>query len=319
MSQTYSPMRLPVRVSVILCTCNRAEHLRHTLDAIGRLSVPAGYECSLTVVDNASTDGTAALVKSFDLGNMPLFYVLEPQRGLAHAMNAGATSTGGDILLYTDDDVHPPSDWLQGMCGPISSGEADAVAGGIKMAPHLSRPWIKKEHVGWLASTEFLPENARTPLIGASMAFSRRVLERVPLFDTEVRQGMDSLFSYQLEKAGYRVAMALGTVAEHHLQPERLSRESFLVMAKRRGEQNAYLSRHWSHGEPRCPYLTLARAWAALWARRLLHFREWATSLTVPAWELRLLETWHTSLSYLAERHVPRKYEKFGLVKRGEE
>lgn len=304
-----------VRVAIILCTRNRAQYLRDALEAIARLTLPAGCECSLTVVDNASTDGTAALVKSFDLGNMPLHYVLEPQPGLAHAYNAGAAATDGDILLYTDDDIHPPADWLEGMCGPILAGNADAVAGGIKLAPHLSRPWIKKEHAGWLAVTEFVPPGGKTPMIGGSMAFSRRVLERVPKFDGEVRQGMDSLFSYQLEKAGYRVAMALETVAEHHLQPERLTREAFLLMARRRGEQSAYITRHWSHAEPQFPHLTLARAFAALWARRLLHLREWAASPMVPAWELRLLETWHTAQRHLVERRVPRKYEKFGLVK----
>ena len=305
-----------VSVSIVICTRNRADHLRHTLEAISRLEVPAGYRCDLTVVDNASTDGTAALAQSFPLGNMPLHHVLESQPGLAHAYNAGTASTHGNILLYTDDDVRPLAGWLEGMCAPIASGSADAVAGGIKTAPHLLKPWIKKEHVSWLASTEFLSGNARTPLIGASMAFSRQVLERVPLFDTEVRQGMDSLFSYQLETAGYRVVMALDAVAEHHFQPERLTRESFLTMARRRGEQNAYFARHWFHSEPRRPYLTLLRAWAALWARRLLFFREWATSLTVPAWELRLLETLHTARCHLAERRVPRKYAQFGLVKR---
>ena len=302
-------------ISIVICTCNRAEHLRHTLEAIGRLTVPPGWQCSLTVVDNASTDGTAALVQSVALSNMPLHYVQEPQRGLAYAYNRGVAATNGDILLYTDDDMRPPRDWLQGMCRPIASGEADAVAGGVKLAPHLARPYIKKEHVGWVASTEFLPKDTRTPLIGASMAFSRRVLEQVPLFDVEVRQGMDSLFSYQLEEAGCRVVMALDTVSEHHLQPERLTRKAFAVMARRRGEQNAYIMRHWTHSDPRFPYLTLARAWMALWARRLLHFPEWVTSPTVPAWELRLLETWHTALCSLQERHVPRKYEKFGLVK----
>jgi len=304
-----------IHVSIVICSCDRAEHLRQTLEAIGRLSIPAKYQCDLTVVDNASTDNTAEMVRSFPLSNMPLHYLLEPQRGLAYAYNAGAAATSGEILLYTDDDVRPPANWLEGMCGPIVSGAADAVAGGIKMGPHLARPWIKPEHVGWLASTEYLPEGAATPMIGASMAFSRRVLERVPKFDVEVRQGMDSLFSYQLEKAGYRVGMALDTVAEHHLQESRLSRKSFAVIALRRAETNAYITRHWSHSDPRYPLVSLARAFIALWGLRLWHFPEWVTSPTVPAWELRRLESLNTVLCYLRTRTEPRKYEKFGLVK----
>jgi glycosyltransferase involved in cell wall biosynthesis len=128
-----------IHVSIVICSCDRAEHLRQTLEAIGRLSIPAKYQCDLTVVDNASTDNTAEMVRSFPLSNMPLHYLLEPQRGLAYAYNAGAAATSGEILLYTDDDVRPPANWLEGMCGPIVSGAADAVAGGIKMGPHLDQ------------------------------------------------------------------------------------------------------------------------------------------------------------------------------------
>jgi glycosyltransferase involved in cell wall biosynthesis len=313
-------MPISANVSIIICTCNRADDLRQTLEAIGQLAVPEGYNCDLTVVDNASTDSTAELVKSIMLVNMPLRYLLEPRRGKGYAYNSGIAATTGDVLLFTDDDLRPPPNWLEGMCGPIISGEADAIAGGITLAPQLKRPWMKKEHVGWLASTEYLPSGAITPLIGANMAFSRRVLERVPQFDVEVGpgakgQGEDSLYCYQLQKAGYQVVMALDTVMEHHLQEARLNRQSFVGLAQKRGESNAYLARHWSHSEPRWPYLTLARAGAALWARRLLHFPEWVTSPTVPAWELRLLETWHTARCHLTERKEPRKYEKFGLVK----
>ncbi len=310
------PVQNPLtRVSIIICSCDRAEHLRQTLEAIGRLSIPAGYQCDLTVVDNASTDNTAEMVQSFSLDNMPLHYLLEPKRGLAYAYNAGAAATSGEILVYTDDDVRPPADWLEGMCGPIASGAVDAVAGGIRMAPHLARPWIKPAHVGWLASTEYLPEGAATPMIGASMAFARHVLERVPRFDAEVRQGMDSLFTYQLEKAGYRVGMALDTVAEHHFQESRLSRKSFATLALRRAETNAYITRHWSHSDPPFPYVSLARALGMLWVLRLRHFAEWATCRTVPAWELARLERVNTVLCYLKLRRDPRHYEKFGLVK----
>ena len=310
------------RVSIIICTCNRAGDLRQTLEAIGRLAVPAAYRCDLTVVDNASTDNTAELVQAMKLPNMPLHYLLEPRRGKGYAYNTGIAAATGDILLFTDDDLRPPDDWIAGMCRPIVSGEADAVAGGVKLAPSLHRSWIKKEHAGWLASTEHLPRGVTVPLIGANMAFSRRVLERVPQFDNELGPGGkghadDTLYSYQLEEAGYRLAMALDTQMEHHLHPNRLNREAFLGIARKRGEFNAYIARHWFHSEPRRPYLTLLRAFAALWARRLLHFREWATSPTVPAWELRLLETWHTALCHFDERKVPRKYDKHGLVKRG--
>ena len=311
----------PTAVSIIICTYNRVDDLKQTVEAIGHLPVPAGYECELLVVDNASTDGTADWVQSLTLPNIPLRYLREPRRGKGYAYNSGIAAATGDILLFTDDDVRPPLDWVEGMCGPIARGEADAVAGGVALAPHLHRPWMQGLHSIWLASTETVPDGMAIALVGANMAFSRRVLARVPGFDTELGPGGkghadDTLYSYQLEQAGYTLRMALETAVEHHLSEDRLTRKSYASLARRHGEFNAYVARHWFHSEPRRPHLILLRAWAALWARRLLYFREWAIAPTVPAWELRLLETWHTARCHFEERSVPRKYEKFGLVKK---
>jgi glycosyltransferase involved in cell wall biosynthesis len=310
-----------VSVSIIICTCNRAEDLRQTLEAIGRLPVPTDFPCELIVVDNASTDGTATLVQSLTLPNMPLRYLLEPRRGKGYAYNSGMAAAVGDILLFTDDDLRPPPNWIAGMCEPIQSGRADAVAGGIKLAAHLHRPWLKKEHARWLASTEYLlPIDLPINLVGANMAFSKRVLEKVPQFDPELGPGAsglgdETLFSQQLTQAGYRIAMAQDVVAEHHLQADRLTRRSFAALARKLGVSNAYISWHWAYDGPRFPILALVRAWAALWARRLLHFPEWITSPTVPVWELQSLDTLYTKLHYLQEQKRPRNYEKFGLVK----
>ena len=38
-------------------------------------------------------------------------------------------------------------------CEPIRAGAAHAVAGGVKMAPHLERPWMEPVHRYWLAET----------------------------------------------------------------------------------------------------------------------------------------------------------------------
>ncbi len=312
-------------VSIIICTHNRAEHLRRTLAALAGVSVPDGMSAELVIVDNNSTDATAtvigAVIQQNRLPNMEnVRSVLELRQGLSSARNRGMAEARGDIFLFTDDDVRPPDNWLQGMCGPIVLGEADAVAGGMKLAAHLLRPWMTATHISWLASTECVPAGTVIPLLGGNMAFSRRVLARVPQFDVEVGPGAkghadDSLFSYQLEKAGCRIVMALETAAEHHLQEERLTRKSYEAQARKRGEFNAYLARHWAHSDPRYPLLRLVRSAAALWGLRLWHFPEWVTSPTVPAWELSRLEWLHMFRFSHRYRNEPRKYEKFGLVK----
>jgi GT2 family glycosyltransferase len=112
------------------------------------------------------------------------------------------------VLLFTDDDVHPPIDWIEYMIAPILNEEADAVAGGIRIAPALKRPWLLPEHEMWLASTEYSGCPDWHPLIGANMAVHRRVFSKVGGFDPEIGPGAlghaeDTLFSLQMRRAGF--------------------------------------------------------------------------------------------------------------------
>ena len=118
-------------VSIIICTWNNTASLRATIEAVGRVSVPADLPAELVVVDNASTDDTPRVIESARLTNMPVRRLLERERGKCRALNRALRETAGDILLFTDEDVRPPANWIEGMCRPISQGRADVVAGGV--------------------------------------------------------------------------------------------------------------------------------------------------------------------------------------------
>jgi hypothetical protein len=76
----------------------------------------------------------------------------------------------GDIFLFTDDDVRPTENWVEGMCRPIVEGKAHAVAGGVVLAPELERPWMTLMHRAWLAASVRLRPSESTAMIGAIWA-----------------------------------------------------------------------------------------------------------------------------------------------------
>src|SRR5580704_12336571 len=115
-----------VFVSIIICSQNRAESLRLTLESIGKAAVPPGWTAELLIVDNSSSDHTRAIVTKAQLSNLTLRYIYEPKAGLSYARNAGLAAASGRIILFTDDDIHVPLDWIEGMCRPILEGTADA-------------------------------------------------------------------------------------------------------------------------------------------------------------------------------------------------
>ena len=113
-----------MRILVVVPAYNEAENLPGVLHAL-RVHAPA---CDVCVVDDGSTDETAARVRS--LGVRVLRSPLN--LGIGGAMQTGylwARERGYDAAVQIDGDgQHDPAD-LAGVLGPIERGEADLVVG----------------------------------------------------------------------------------------------------------------------------------------------------------------------------------------------
>jgi len=88
-----------VRVSVIIPTCNRSVWVRR---AIRSVTDQQGFEPEVIVVDDGSTDGTAAAVVA-EFGDR-ITVLQTPNRGVAAARNAGVAVSGGEFVAFLDSD-----------------------------------------------------------------------------------------------------------------------------------------------------------------------------------------------------------------------
>ena len=243
-------------VSIIICTRNRVHSLVQTLDSVGRCELPPDLQADFLVVDNGSTDDTANVVRDARLPNgLAVEYLLESDPGLSRARNAGLRRAQGDFYLFTDDDVRVPPNWIGGMCKLLLAGEADAVAGGVHFPPEYE-PKLSQEPFrsrrGWLATTERTDPQDPGCLVGANMAFSRRVLEAAGEFDPELGAGAlgfceETLFAFQIMAAGLRIRTAFEVSVAHHFDLARITPEALLNMAARMGRSAAYTDYHWKH------------------------------------------------------------------------
>lgn len=307
-------------VTIIIGTHNRAGSLRKTLETLEQLIVPEGISCEALVVDNASSDNTAEVVRSCTLSNMALSYMYEPGRGLSRARNCALAARPTDVAAFIDDDVRPQRDWLEKLCGPIVSCKAQAIAGGVRIARHLVRPWMTPLHRAYLADTERLCIGSCKGLVGANVAFSRDVFLKIPHFDEELGPGAlgfwdDTLFALQLSEAKIPITFVPEATVEHFFDESRLSRAAFKDRSKREGQSRAYVAYHWHHKQ--IPYLKLklASAAAALLHRRVLEAKDRTSEEGTSEREMRLLRDIHFYRQYMVECQRPRRYEKRGLVK----
>lgn len=104
-------MSMPKTISVVIATHNRAASLARTLEAMSTLAEPEA-QVTFVVVDNASTDGTAAVLRGF-ASRLRLHALYEPKCGKNNALNRALDHADlGEIVVFTDDDVIPAPNWL---------------------------------------------------------------------------------------------------------------------------------------------------------------------------------------------------------------
>lgn len=164
-----------LKISVVVCTYNRMESLKNTLDALSALEISNGFDYEAVIVDNNSKDDTRAVVESYqEKFNGRLKYCFEAQQGLCFARNCGIQHSSGDIIAFTDDDCLPPADWLVKIHDVFSrSPEISGVLGNA----------VWEDGKPMYANDSILRGN------GLNMSFRRSLFDEVGLFDVYLGSG----------------------------------------------------------------------------------------------------------------------------------
>jgi len=177
-------------ISVLICTYNRSALLRETLAALHAMHAPDACSVEIIVVDNNSTDETAAVVaESIERGRFPVILIQERQQGKSFALNAGLAAATGDVLALTDDDVLPAADWLVRIVHAFRTQDVTFVFGKVLprwqsapppelLTPQAQAIWGPLAIVDYGDSpTQYTPTSSGQRLpIGANLAVLRSVL-----------------------------------------------------------------------------------------------------------------------------------------------
>jgi glycosyltransferase involved in cell wall biosynthesis len=228
-------------VSVVICTRNRAPLLRRALASVVAQSLPRDL-FEIVVVDNGSTDETAAVAAEFADG-ADLRYLREDRIGLCVARNSGWQAARGHIVAYFDDDAVARPGWLSAVHDGFAGADRVGVIGGrVHPIWEASRPsWLADEIAGsltivdWGPAAKILPDLGREWLVGANMAVPRSLLAEIggfhPWLDrvgNNLLSSGDVFLQKELVRRGYH-CLYLPAMAVDHLVPEgRLNRRWFL-------------------------------------------------------------------------------------------
>jgi len=235
-----------MKLTVVVCTHNRAQLLARTLASLNQSVRPAGCRVELLVIANACTDRTAEVLESYRNQPtadswIPLRWVAEPIAGKSHALNRAVAMVDDGILAFVDDDHRVDENYLAEVC---KAGRAYPHAG--LLCGRILADWDGREP-SWVHDTgpyriyplpvpnfqqgdqpkEITTEGPAPG--GGNLCVHREVFDRVGTFSTalgphghDLGGGEDTDFVYRCLAAGERIQYVPTILQYHYVDPERL-------------------------------------------------------------------------------------------------
>lgn len=217
-------------MSLVVMSRNRSGWLERCLSSL-LAQQTGGRPFEVVVVDDGSTDETAAVVERFRGGPVDVRYRYQPHRGIGAARNAGIAEARGDLIAFLADDYvlppvyvrtvmtffheHPEAVCVRARFTPAGQDLCSQVAHfhyevGLRHTLDRTRSWRRQfarlPDLGTAVSTAHAMDAA-----GAAV-FRRAVFDRIGLFDERWVRGEDTELTGRLRAAGLDVHFHPGLV-----------------------------------------------------------------------------------------------------------
>jgi dolichyl-phosphate beta-glucosyltransferase len=120
----------PLHLSIIIPAFNEEIRLPKAIEKIGEYLASRSTSSEIIVVDDGSTDSTAALVESYRARYPQLRLVSNGRnRGKGFSVRHGMLEARGEIALFTDADLSAPIAEADKLMEPIETMRVDAAIG----------------------------------------------------------------------------------------------------------------------------------------------------------------------------------------------
>lgn len=212
----------PERMAIAVCTYNRGERIRETLESIAAVDRCDGRVSRILVIDNNCTDSTPAVVDAFAARckSIDVRRVRETTQGLTAARQRAIAESVEPILAFVDDDCLLDPDWARAILARFDADRRAGIVGGHiglkfehpiqRRAERFSR-YLAGQDLAKSATRLLDPESI---VVGATMAIRRDALRQSGWIDAPrmsgrtgaaLSSGEDAEICIRIRQAGWNV------------------------------------------------------------------------------------------------------------------
>jgi len=169
------------KLSIVVCTYQRPDHLARLLDALQKQTAPAG-DFETIIVDNEPKPNVEVkeLCRPEHCQGISIRYFHHARLGLSSARNRGVNEAHAGWVGFLDDDTLPPPDWVSKVLKSQGLSRAQILGGPFKPFYTSTPPrWFKDvygtqyfgDQAHWMKRNKYLP--------GGNMIWSRELILRL--------------------------------------------------------------------------------------------------------------------------------------------
>lgn len=236
-------------ITLIFSTFNGCKTLPRMLESLKRLNSPVGFE--ILAVDNNSSDSSLDLLQKYQ-SDLPLRILTQPIRGKNNALNLALEQRLNDLVVFTDDDIIAPPNWLETYI-ECAAAKPDYDLFGGHILPHWEKvppPWIESIALGinYALTSSDLNDGPISPKMiwGPNMMVRKKVFDAGHRFNGNIGpssgqyiMGSETEFNIRIVNAGSKSWFCSKSKVDHIIRDFQMEYDWVVQRGYRAGRMRA--------------------------------------------------------------------------------